>query len=179
MSYSIEEIYERAKAVKLLILDVDGVLTDAGLYYSHDGDTMKAFNTRDGLGLTWMPKIGVELAIITGKSSEIVKQRAKTLKIDHIYQGALNKREPYEALLKKLHLTEQEVAYIGDDIIDWPVMKRVGLSIAVANAEAFIKEHADWVTEREGGKGAVRDVCDLLIKAKGKFDEFLHYYESL
>lgn len=179
MPLSHEEIARRAKLVKLLVLDVDGVLTDGSLYYSQDDDAMKVFNTQDGLGLNWLQKSGVELAIITGRSSKMVEVRAKSLGIDYLYQGVLNKAKAYEELLQKLHLTHEQVAFAGDDLIDWPILKRAGLSIAVANAHSFVKERVDWVTVRRGGEMAVREICDTIMAANGGLQKMIDHYENL
>ena len=171
-----EKALELAKSIKLVIFDVDGVLTDGALYFSGQGDAMKTFDVHDGLGMTFLRDAGIELAIITGRKSEIVIQRAAGLKIKHVYQGAMKKIVPYEKLLAKLNLTDDDVAYVGDDLLDLPVMRRVKLGIAVANAEPYIKNHADYVTERFGGHGAVREVCDLILKAQNKFEALLNEY---
>lgn len=172
----IENALDLAKSIKLVIFDVDGVLTDGSLYFSDKGDVMKTFNVHDGLGMGFLRNAGIELALITGRKSKIVVQRAAGLGIKHVYQNATQKLIPYEALLTKLKLTDDEVAYVGDDILDLPVIRRVKLGIVVANAPSYIKEHAAYVTEKPGGNGAAREVCDLILKAQHKFDAILNEY---
>lgn len=176
MPQPIEKVYELAKKIKLVIFDVDGVLTDGRLYFTGEGDAMKAFHVHDGLGMTFLQKIGIELAIITGRKSEIVKQRAAGLNIKYVYQDKMNKLKPYEQLIETLNITDKEVAFIGDDLLDLPVIRRVNLGIVVSNALDYVKEHADWVTTKPGGNGAVREVCDLILKAQNKFEFIQNQY---
>ncbi len=167
---------ELAKSIKLVIFDVDGVLTDGSLYFTGKGDAMKTFDVHDGLGMTFLRDAGIELAIITGRKSKIVVQRAAGLGIQHVYQNAMKKIAPYEKLLAKLNLTDGDVAYVGDDLLDLPVIRRVKLGIAVANAVPYVKEHADYVTEHSGGHGAAREVCDLILTAQNKFEALVNKY---
>ena len=176
MTQSFENALELAKSIKLVIFDVDGVLTDGRLYFTCKGDAMKTFDVHDGLGLGFLKKAGIELALITGRKSKIVVQRAAGLGIKHVYQNAMKKIEPYEALLKKLHLTDNEVAYVGDDVLDLPIIRRAKLGVVVANALPYVKDHADYVTEKLGGNGAAREVCDLILKAQNKFEAILNEY---
>lgn len=176
MLQSIENALGLAKSIKLVIFDVDGVLTDGKLYFSSKGDAMKTFDVHDGLGMGFLKKAGIELAIITGRKSKIVVHRAAGLGIKHVYQNAMNKIKPYESLLKKLNLTDDDVAYVGDDLLDLPVIRRVKLGIVVANAKSYVKEHANYVTENFGGHGAVREVCDLILRAQNKFEAILNEY---
>lgn len=171
-----ESISQLAESIKLVIFDVDGILTDGTLYYSNRGDTMKTFHVHDGLGISFLRQAGLKLAIITGRTSKMVVKRAKDLGIDYVYQGAIDKITPYEALIKKLQLTDNDVAYIGDDLLDLPLIRRVKLGITVPQAPEYVKEHANWVTEKPGGNGAVREMCDLILRAQGKFDEILAQY---
>lgn len=179
MSYpTIKKIPERAKHIKLVIFDVDGVLTDGRLFFDNNGEEYKAFNAKDGLGLRMLQKAGIEVAIITGRQSELVNHRAANLNLSPnlIYQGCSDKRLAFKDLLKKTGLSAQQVAYVGDDIIDLPVMKNVGLPIAVNDAHWFVIKHADWVSEHLGGQGAVREVCEMLLEAQGKLQIMLESY---
>lgn len=175
-SYAWRANLERAAKVKLLLLDVDGVLTDGSIIYLPNGVETKAFNTKDGLGIRLLQKAGVEVGVITARSSEVVQRRAENLGITLLYQGAGAKREVYEKIIDDLGVTPEQVAYMGDDWLDLPVMTRVGLAAAVADALPEVCEAAHYVTNRSGGRGAVREVCDLVIEAKGKRDELLSQY---
>ena len=166
----------KAKAIKLLICDVDGVMTDGSLYYDDNGYEFKAFNSLDGHGIKMLKSTGVDLAIITGRTSNIVIHRMKNLGIETIYQGQENKLEAYQLILNDTGLAPEEIAYIGDDVVDLPVMMKVGFSIAVAESHAFVMEHADWVTTRTGGHGAVRDTCEFIMDAQGNLDNLLQSY---
>lgn len=150
--------------IKLLAIDVDGVLTDGGMYYSHSGEELKKFNTRDGMGIAMLQKKGIVVALITGEKSKIVMRRAKKLRIKEVYLGIEDKLEIVKKLCKKYKVSESEVAYIGDDVNDICIMKEVGLSIAVADATESVKTCADYITKARGGNGAVREVCDLILK---------------
>ncbi len=163
----------KARAIKLLICDVDGVLSDGKIYYSNQGEELKGFNAKDGLGIKQLLHNEVQVAIITGRQSTIVKNRAKELGINLVYQGNSNKQVAYEAILDKLNMTKEQVAHIGDDLPDLPLMKQSGLGLSVADAHFFVKQHADWVTNASGGKGAVREISDLLLTAQGKL-ELIH-----
>ncbi|WP_413726492.1 3-deoxy-manno-octulosonate-8-phosphatase KdsC [Sodalis sp. RH16] len=166
-----ESVLRRARDIRLLICDVDGVLSDGLIYQGNQGEELKAFNVRDGYGIRSLLTSGIEVAIITGRSAKLVEDRCKTLGIVHLYQGQSDKLLAFVALLDKLSLTEEQVAYIGDDLIDWPVMARVGLAIAVADAHPLLSPKADYVTHIRGGRGAVREVCDLLLLAQGKLED--------
>lgn len=160
-----------AQGIRLLICDVDGVLSDGLIYQGNQGEELKAFNVRDGYGIRCLLTSGVEVAIITGREAKLVGDRAHTLGITHLYQGQTDKLLAFEDLLVKLSLTADRVAYIGDDLIDWPVMARVGLSVAVADAHPLLLPKADYITHIAGGRGAVREVCDLILLAQGKLDD--------
>ncbi len=160
-------LLEKARRIRLLALDVDGVLTDGRLYFDHDGREMKAFNTRDGLGLKALQRYNIELAIITGRDSEVVNERARQLGIKHVYTGRVDKLNAYRDLLEKTGIEEECVCYAGDDLIDLPVLQRVGLAVAVPNADPLLLERVDWVTRQAGGEGAVREICDLILHAQG------------
>ena len=162
---------DRAAKIRLLILDVDGVLSDGLIYMGNNGEELKAFNVRDGYGIRCALTSEIEVAIITGRNAKLVEDRCKTLGITHLYLGQSDKLLAFHELLNKLAVSADEVAYIGDDLIDWPVMAEVGLSIAVADAHPLLLPRADYVTRINGGRGAVREVCDLLLLAQGKLDE--------
>jgi 3-deoxy-D-manno-octulosonate 8-phosphate phosphatase (KDO 8-P phosphatase) len=162
----------------LLLLDVDGVLTDGTIVYLPDGVETKAFNTKDGLGIRLLQEAGVEVGIITARSSEVVQRRADNLGITKLYQGADAKREVYEKIIAELGLDPVQVAYMGDDWLDLPVMTKVGLAATVADAMPEVVETAHYVASRPGGYGAVREVCDLIIESKGKRDELLARYRD-
>ena len=171
MEYS-EDIWVIAKQIKLVIFDVDGVLTDGGLYFTDDGREIKKFNVKDGLGISMLVKKGIEVAVITGRSSVIVADRMKSLGVNHVYQGRMNKLETYENLKVAMNITDEEVAFVGDDIIDIPIMSRCSLSVAVADAHHDVKSEACLVLNKRGGMGAARDVCDLIMKAQGLTHDF-------
>ncbi len=165
-------LLERAKRIRLVALDVDGVLTDGRLYYDQAGNELKAFYTRDGLGIKALQRFGICIAIITGRTSAIVAHRAEELEIEFVYQGCRNKLEAFNDLLVKASVGEEEVCYAGDDWIDIPVLDRAGLSVTVADADALVRSRVHWITEHGGGKGAVREICDLILLAQG-FDQVL------
>jgi 3-deoxy-D-manno-octulosonate 8-phosphate phosphatase (KDO 8-P phosphatase) len=150
--------------IKLLLLDVDGVMTDGRIIYLNDGGEAKAFDVKDGHGLKLIQRAGIKVGIITGRQSDIVARRAAELGIELVYQGAKDKMQPFMEILEKLGLKASEVAYVGDDLVDLPVMRLVGFSATVADASDDIKPYVDLVTSRPGGRGAVREVCDLLLK---------------
>jgi 3-deoxy-D-manno-octulosonate 8-phosphate phosphatase (KDO 8-P phosphatase) len=167
---------EQIKSIRLIAFDVDGILTDGGLYLSDSGEEFKRFNSLDGHGLKMLKASGVELAIITGRTSRCVELRAKNLGITHLYQGVENKLEVMQALLAKLQLAAEVSAYMGDDVVDLPVMRRVGLAISVPNAPQIVRDHAHYVSQREGGHGAVREACELIMSAQGTLDTQLAPY---
>jgi 3-deoxy-D-manno-octulosonate 8-phosphate phosphatase (KDO 8-P phosphatase) len=162
-----KDINEKAARIRLLIFDVDGVLTDGSLFVGDDGQEYKAFNSRDGHGIKMLLKYGVEVAIITGRSSQVVEHRMANLGITHVYQGKLEKLPAYEELRTRLGVSPEETAYVGDDVVDLPVMRRVGLAIAVQDAHPLVCQHSHWQTPSAGGRGAARDVCEMLMEAKG------------
>lgn len=165
------DVMSRAKQVKLLICDVDGVMSDGVIYQGNNGEELKAFNVRDGYGIRCLLTSDVEVAIITGRKAKLLEDRCATLGITHLYQGQSDKILAFRELLDKLSLQPTQVAYIGDDLIDWPVMAQVGLSVAVADAHPVIIPRADYVTQIAGGRGAVREICDLILIAQDKFDK--------
>lgn len=171
-----QNILERAARIKLVIFDVDGVLTDGSLFIGDDGQEYKAFNSKDGHGMRMLQSVGVDIAIITGRVSNVVKYRVEELGIQHVYQGKREKLPAYEELLRETGLNHDEIAYVGDDVVDLPVMCRVGLAVAVQDAHALVKKHAHWITEHNGGRGAGRDVCELIMEAQGKLQSMLDSY---
>lgn len=171
-----QDILERASRVRLVIFDVDGVLTDGSLYLGDDGQEYKAFNSRDGHGMTMLQQTGVRLGVITGRSSEVVRIRMASLGVEHLYQGRRHKVPAYEELKAALGLADEEIAFVGDDVVDLPVMRRVGLAIAVADAHPVVQRHAHWLTRSPGGRGAGRDVCELIMEAQGNLDAMMEPY---
>ncbi|MEW8026818.1 MAG: 3-deoxy-manno-octulosonate-8-phosphatase KdsC [Candidatus Thiodiazotropha sp.] len=171
-----QDIHAKASGVKLVIFDVDGVLTDGGLFLGDDGQEYKSFNSRDGHGMKMLQKSGVVIGIITGRTSEVVRIRMESLGIEHVYQGKLDKLPAYEELRDKLGLSDDQVAYVGDDVVDLPIMRRVGLAIAVNDAHPFVLQHAHWQTPRNGGRGAARDVCEMVLEAQGNLKTELDSY---
>lgn len=165
-----------AKAVKLMIFDVDGVMTDGGLYYTESGEELKAFNTLDGHGLKMLQASGVKLAIITGRTSKLVEHRARNLGLDYLYQGAHNKLEVFQQLLQEAGVQPEQCGYMGDDVVDLPVMRRVAFSVAVPDAPQIVRQHADYVTVARGGFGAVREACELVMREQGTLDAALAPY---
>jgi len=172
-----KDVLEKAARVRLLLFDVDGVLTDGSLFYGDDGQEYKAFNSRDGHGIAMLNRHRcVEIGIITGRTSEVVNHRVKNLGIRHVYQGQRDKVPAFEELCTRLDIAPEAVAYVGDDVVDLPVMRRVGLAIAVQDAHPFVKRHAHWITPNPGGRGAARDVCELLLEAHGLLQQELDSY---
>ncbi len=168
---------QKLAAVKLLLLDVDGVMTDGRIIYDNQGNELKAFDVKDGHGLKMLQRAGVRVGIITGRTSAVVSRRAAELHIDILYQGAKVKLEPYLEILKATGLRDDQVAYMGDDLVDLPILRRVGFSATVADAVPQLAEHVDYVTRRGGGRGAVREVCDLLLQAAGHWEQQTARYD--
>ncbi|MEN8142927.1 MAG: HAD family hydrolase [Thermodesulfobacteriota bacterium] len=175
-SYAWKANQGRAAGIRLLLLDVDGVLTDGSIIFLPDGVETKAFSTRDGLGIRLLQEAGVEVGIITARTSEVVQRRAENLGITCLYQGAGAKREVYERIIGEKGLDPGQVAYMGDDWLDLPVMTRVGFAATVADGAPEVCEIAHYVTEKPGGKGAVREVCDLIIEVQGSHGKLLKQY---
>jgi len=167
-----------AADIKLLISDVDGVLTDGQLYYYEDHIGHKAFHVHDGFGLLLLKYSGLELGVITAGRSPIVSKRMQALKIEHVYLGQTDKIQAYEDLINKLKLSDRQVAYVGDDLPDLPLIQRVGLGIAVANAAEQVKAQATWITTKSGGNGAIREVCDLILEAQDKLPMAFENYRK-
>jgi 3-deoxy-D-manno-octulosonate 8-phosphate phosphatase (KDO 8-P phosphatase) len=162
---------KKARKIKLLLLDVDGVLTDGGIYIDDRGIETKRFDVRDGQGITLLRRAGIEVGFITGRSSNLVRARARELGVRILYQGVQNKAEAYRRIKQKSRLEDESVAYVGDDIADAPILRRAGLAIVVRDAWHDIRPYADYVAHAEGGRGAVREVCELLLKAQDLWEE--------
>lgn len=176
MTTDIAAATEKAKQIRLLILDVDGVMTDGRLYFSAEGELLKVFNILDGQGIKLLHASGVEVAIITGRRAAALEKRAADLGIRHLYQGREDKLNALDELLAQLRLEYHQVAHLGDDLPDLPVIKRVGLGMAVANAYALVREQADWCTHTQGGNGAVREACDFIMAAQGTLEGALQSF---
>ncbi len=170
------ELDRRAADIKLVIFDVDGVLTDGSLYLGDDGQEYKAFHSRDGHGMKMLMQSGVQLALITGRTSSVVPARAKNLGITHIYQGAQDKLLAFSELIATLKLEAHQTAFMGDDVVDLPVLKRCGLALTVPEAPLIVQKHAHYVTGLSGGRGAAREVCELIMLAQGTLAEQLATY---
>jgi 3-deoxy-D-manno-octulosonate 8-phosphate phosphatase (KDO 8-P phosphatase) len=162
-----KQLLDIAKKIQLLILDVDGVLTDGRIILDNEGNEFKSFHVRDGHGIKMLVKAGIRVAIITGRYSKVVERRARELGITEVYQRCHIKTVALEHIVGKYGLAESEVAYVGDDIVDIPVFTRVGMAIAVNDATDEAKRFAVWITENGGGRGAVREISDFLLRAKG------------
>lgn len=171
-----DTVMQKAAQIRLLALDVDGVLTDGRLYFTEDGQELKTFDTQDGHGIKMLQQSGVICAIITGRTTKLVERRAKNLGITHLLQGREDKLVALRELSAELGIALDNMAYVGDDWPDLPAIRAAGLGVAVANAHNELHTHADYVTRLEGGRGAVREVCDLLLKAQHKYDAALAPY---
>ncbi|ALU91066.1 KdsC family phosphatase [Herbaspirillum rubrisubalbicans] len=166
----------KAATIRLMIFDVDGVLTDGGLFYGEEGEAFKRFNALDGHGIKLMQQYGTAAAIITARQSPYVLRRARDLGIAHVFQGVHDKRQAFEQLLQQLQLAPAACGYLGDDIIDLPVLTRVGFKACVANGHREVKSRCDYVTQASGGHGAVREICDLVLAAQGNYEAALAPY---
>ena len=172
-----DALREKIRPIRFLILDVDGVLTDGGIIIDEDGRETKRFDVRDGHGLKMLMRCDVEIILLTGRKSKVVEHRARDLDISEVYQDVWNKLEVFEEILRKKNATSQEVAFVGDDVVDVPVLRRVGFSVAVADAVEEVKKVADYLSKKPGGRGAVREVCEIIMKAKGKWPDATARYE--
>lgn len=177
-AFSEEELLKTAREIKLLILDVDGVLTDGSIIFDEHGNEFKIFHVRDGHGVRMLVRAGIKVALITGRYSRTVERRAHELGITDVIQKCFDKRVPYRRLAEKYSARDREIAYIGDDIVDIPVLMQCGLPIAVADAEEAVQAQAALITKRRGGRGAVREVCDLILRAKGLWRDILDEYSQ-
>lgn len=171
-----QAVSELAKNIRLLIFDVDGVLTDGSLFLGDDGQEYKAFNSLDGHGIKMLRNSGVETAIITGRTSQVVIHRARNLGIAHIYQGIEDKLEAFHHLTENLGFRLEQCGFMGDDVVDLPAMRRCGLALTVPHAPDLVKQHAHYVTRREGGHGAAREVCELIMAAQHTLEAQLSVY---
>ncbi len=173
-----DEIIERAKKVKLLVLDVDGVMTDGRIIYGNYGDELKNFDVNDGLGIYLLKKTGIKCVVLTAKASRVVTKRAKELRIDKVYHNFHFKIEALKMIRKKFKVDDEAICFVGDDVIDIPVLKRAGLAICPPNAMEEVKQVSHMVTSRKGGRGAVREVSELIMKAQGTWEKATKvYYE--
>ena len=164
------DVLTRAKAIKLVIFDVDGVMTDGGLTIGDDGQEYKTFNTQDGLGMKLLKASGVQMAIITGRTSNVVKQRSESTGVAHFYQGVDDKLVAFESLIAKLDIPPEQAAFMGDDVVDMPPMLRCGLAVSVPAAPQSVKQRSHYVTQKAGGHGAVRELCELIMQAQGTLE---------
>jgi 3-deoxy-D-manno-octulosonate 8-phosphate phosphatase (KDO 8-P phosphatase) len=169
-------LISKARKIQLLVLDVDGVLSDGRLYFSNSGEEIKNFHIQDGLGIKLLARGGVETAIITGRSSAIVARRAEQLGIRHVMQGREDKLAALQELCATLTLDMGAIAYMGDDLPDLAAIRRAGLGLTVANANTVVRDHADWISQYNGGDGAVREACELILDAQGKLQTLLDEY---
>jgi 3-deoxy-D-manno-octulosonate 8-phosphate phosphatase (KDO 8-P phosphatase) len=170
------DLEQRARGIKLVVFDVDGVLTDGALFLGDDGQEYKAFNSKDGHGMVMLQGTGVQIGIITGRTSEVVRIRMESLGVRHVYQGRREKLPAYEELKAATGLDDEAIAYVGDDVVDLPVMRRVGLAGTVADAHPLAREHAHWVAAAGGGRGAAREFCEFLMGAQGTLERALARY---
>jgi len=166
-------ILARAARIRLFIFDVDGVLTDGSLHYGADGEAFKTFNVHDGLGIKLLQESGVLTGIISARRSPQVTARAKDLGIEFVHQGGHDKLTPFRALLAQLELTEEQVAFIGDDVVDLPILTRVGFAVSVPNGRPEVQARAHYVTQHAGGHGAVREICELVLRAQGSYERVM------
>jgi 3-deoxy-D-manno-octulosonate 8-phosphate phosphatase (KDO 8-P phosphatase) len=171
-----DKVNERAAGIRLVIFDVDGVLTDGSLYIDADGRELKAFHSRDGHGMKMLMDSGVEIGIITGRTAAVVDHRMASLGIRHVYQGQKEKLPAFNELIGKLGLAVDQVAYVGDDVVDVPILRRVGLAVTVPEAHDLVHEHVHYVTSLGGGRGAAREVCELIMAAQGTLADRLQRY---
>jgi len=167
----------RASRISVLLLDVDGVLTDGRIVYAEHGDELKFFNVQDGAGLVFWNRVGLQSAVITARRSNLLTRRTKELRVDFLEQGALLKLPAYERMLKRLRVSDAQVCAVADDLMELPLLRRVGLAVAVPDAVEEVKQVSHYVTRRSGGGGAVREVVDLILKAKGLWDQILQRYQ--
>jgi 3-deoxy-D-manno-octulosonate 8-phosphate phosphatase (KDO 8-P phosphatase) len=172
-----KKLAEKIKAVTILIMDVDGVLTDGRIIIDDLGNETKNFNVKDGHGLKMLMRSGIEVILMTGRTSKVVEHRARDLGIEEVHQGAKNKIEILEKILRSKKVSGETIAYMGDDLVDIPVFNRVGFSVAVADASEHAKRSADYVTDHKGGKGAVREVCEVILMIQGNWETAVARYE--
>ncbi len=172
----IDALASKARGIRLIITDIDGVLTDGSVFLDETDNELKAFNIKDGLGIKMLLNNGVEVAVITGRKSTLVARRMKELGVTEVHQKQPDKRACFKSLLKKYKLQASEVAYLGDDLPDLPLIKQSGLGVSVADCHWFMLQHSDWITSSAGGKGAFREVAELILSSQGKLPEILESY---
>lgn len=173
------DLRARAAKIRLVLFDVDGVLTDGRLILGDDGQEYKAFNTHDGQGIKMLQRTGIAVGIITGRSSRVVEHRMQSLDVAHVCQGQAEKLPAYRELLARLELDPEQSAFVGDDVADLPIMLCAGFAVAVPNAHPLVKRHAHWITPSAGGRGAAREVCELIMHAQGTYAaEMLSYLDT-
>jgi 3-deoxy-D-manno-octulosonate 8-phosphate phosphatase (KDO 8-P phosphatase) len=172
----VEDIQARAARIRLLVFDVDGVLTDGSLYMGDDGQQYKAFHSKDGHGMRMLQDSGVAIAVITGRTSQVVEHRMRELGVQHVFPGHREKLPAFQRLLGEVGVQPGATAFVGDDVVDLPVMRRAGFAIAVHDAHPLVQRHAHWVTPSAGGRGAAREVCELIMDAQGTLDRMLGRY---
>jgi len=180
MPLSRQQVRQRARKIKLLLLDVDGVLTDGRIYYvpRPDGGMFetKTFHSRDGIGIRYAQRAGLKVGIISGRGSDTVRYRARELNLDFIEENTLKKIPPYERILKAAGVKDSEVCYVGDDLVDLPILKRVGLAVSVQNGHSLLRRHVHYVTQAPGGVGAVRETIEIILDAQGKWKAVVEGY---
>lgn len=172
------ELLKKLSRIKIMIFDVDGVLTDGKMHYGENGEIMKSFYVQDGLGIQLLHRFGIQTAIISARLTPIVNSRAQTLGITHVIQGAMQKDIAFEQLLQKTGVSAHECGYIGDDIIDLPILTRAGVAFSVPNGHVEAQLHCDYITKKPGGAGAVREVCDLILKAQNHYQTIIESYKQ-
>lgn len=173
---ALDAAIQRARGVRLMSFDVDGVMTDGTLYFLESGEEMKAFNVLDGHGIKMLQEAGIRTAIFTARRSQSVERRAKSLGIEFLHQGVDNKLGAFESLIATIGLRHADCGHIGDDLLDLPLLRRAGFAASVPNAPAIVQSHVHYITRAAGGKGAVREVCELILQAQGKLDAALERY---
>jgi 3-deoxy-D-manno-octulosonate 8-phosphate phosphatase (KDO 8-P phosphatase) len=173
MALSHEELVARAAKVRLFIFNVDGVLTDGSLTYGADGEQVKTFNVHDGLGIKLLQEAGIKTAIISARRTPIVLARAKDLGIEYVHQGGHDKLTPFKALIEQLGITEEQVAFIGDDVVDLTILTRAGFAVSVPNGRPEVHARAHYITEAAGGRGAVREACEFVLRATGNYERVM------
>ena len=169
---------ERARKIKLLILDVDGVLTDGRIIYGDAGDELKCFDVQDGFGIYLLSKVGIRTVIITAKKSSVVRRRGKDSHVAKVYQNAIDKWKVYEKVRRKFRVKDEEVCFIGDDLLDLPILVRAGFAVSVPNAVEELRARSHYITQRKGGRGAVREVVDFILKSQDKYEPLIAHYTN-
>ncbi len=172
-----EEVQKKIEGITTLILDVDGVMTDGGIIIDDNGRETKRFDVRDGHGIKMLMRYEMDVVLLTGRTSQVVAHRAADLGIKDVFQGVLNKLEVFEEMVRKRNMKRENLAFVGDDVVDVPVLRRVGFSATVADASEEVKKSVDYVTENRGGHGAVRELCELILRVKGKWPDVAARYE--